>query len=181
MAGYVEEKRGQGAAPPPRPPAAAAAKSSAGPASSTQGSRPLSSVLSLSLYRSLSATSHTRPPPSPPPHTPFPKYPGIPRRRAAPARGRGGIQTPLHNITTTARRDWRPRGGEARVSRAPIGHAAALARAQAPPPHRGRGGAQEGGGAPSGRARWRGVWARAPGAVGGAGARGREGRRLGTP
>lgn len=106
---------------------------------------------SLSLGR-----LHTQPLPSPSPHTPFPKHPGSPRRRAAPARGSGGIQTPLHNITTTARRDWRPCGGEARVRRAPIGHAAALARVLAPPSRRGRGGAQEaatrGAGGPGGRA-----------------------------
>lgn len=36
------------------------------------------------------------------------------------------------------------------------------------------------GGARSGRARWRGVWARAPGAVGGARTGGGEGRKLGT-
>lgn len=130
----------------------------------------LPSFLSLSLSQSLSlshlphaaaafaAASH-------PPSRNTPAAPAAAPHRAAPARGRGGIQTPLHNITTTARRDWRPRGGEARVSRAPIGHAAALARARAPPPHRARGGAQEaaarGAGGPGGgesgrgpRARW---------------------------
>lgn len=163
MAGYVEESAGRGrrrlpGRPPPPPPRRAPPVPPPPPRTPALF---LPSFLSLSL--SLSATSHT--PPPPPPHTPFPKYPGSPRRRAAPARGRGGIQTPLHNITTTARRDWRPRGGEARVSRAPIGHAAALARARAPPLRRGRGGAQEAaareaggpGGGASGRApraRW---------------------------
>lgn len=151
MAGYVEESAGRGRRRlPGRPPPPRRAPPVPPPPPRTPALF-LPSFLSLSL----SATSHTQPPPSPPPHTPFPKYPGSPRRRAAPARGRGRIQTPLHNITTTARRDWRPRGGEARVSPAPIGHAAALARAQAPPPRRERGGAQEaaarGAGGPGGR------------------------------
>lgn len=109
----------------------------------------------LLLSSSLSPPPPQLPPP--PPHAPFPRQPGSPRRRAVPARGSRGIQTPLHNITTTARRDWRPRGGEARVSRAPIGHAAALTR---PAPRRG------------GRGRKRRGWARSrargAGASGGA-------------
>lgn len=159
-------------------------RSPAGPASSAEDSPP-SSFLSFSL--SLGCL-HARPPP--PPHAPFPKHPGSPRGRAVPARGSGGIQTPLHNITTTARRDWRPRGGEARVSRAPIGHAAALAAAPASRRGRGRGGGscegwarsrgrdgrrrREGRGAGGGAARCSG--ARALGAVGGA-----QGWRSGAP
>nr|XP_023398179.1 atherin-like [Loxodonta africana] len=79
--------------------------------------RPLPSFLSLFLGRL--HTLPERPPqplPPPPPHAPFPKYPVSPRGSAAPARGSSGIQTPHHSITTTARRDWPPRGGEARES-----------------------------------------------------------------
>lgn len=116
---------------------------------------------------------HTPPSPPPPPHAPFPKHPGSPR--AAPPlqpRGSGGIQTPLHNITTTARRDWPPRGGEARVSRVLIGHAAAAlagARPRLPETERGRRRGRGGGNCEE--------WARIAGARGAGRGRERSRRR----
>lgn len=103
-------------------------RSPASPASSSEDSPP-SSFLSFSFpqlppHAAAAAAAATAAAAS---SRPLPEIPWQPPRCAVPARGSGGIQTPLHNITTTARRDWRPRGGEARVSRAPIGHATALA------------------------------------------------------
>lgn len=143
-------------------------RSPASPASSSEDSPP-SSFLSFSFpqlppHAAAAAAAATAAAAS---SRPLPEIPWQPPRCAVPARGSGGIQTPLHNITTTARRDWRPRGGEARVSRAPIGHATALALG---PRLREREGAE--------RRKLRG-WARSCGVRGaggaGRGARGRSG------